>query len=282
MGRPGSRGASSIVPMTEPVVMIDGEVVPPGTAPCVPLDDGLVRGDGVFEGLRAYDRRLRDPEAHLDRMARSAARIDLAFPRDELSSDLARISDAATVGDCGVRAILTRSGRRIVRQEPLPALPASWSLAPVQHRISPLLIASKTLSYAANMQAARAAAAAGADAPLLVRADDGAVLEGNVFSVCWFEGRRIVFPTLETGILDSLTRRLVIEACDGVVVRDTPIVDLRDADGVLCVSTVTESQPVHEIVGVGTYDPQGARVREVREALAQITRERLTPATAAV
>ena len=268
----------TIIAMGDVAVMIDGELVPEGAVPLVPLDDGLVRGDGVFEGLRSYDRRLRDPRAHLERMARSAARIELSFPHEQLARELRQFATLSRAADCGVRAILTRSGRRIIREEPLPDLPASWALAPVEHRISPLLVAAKTVSYAANMQAARAAASAGAHAPLLVRADDRAVLEGHIFSVCWLEGTRVVFPSLDTGILDSLTRRLVFEAVEGVAVRDRPVEELVDADGVLCVSTVLESQPVHEIVGVDTYDPDSARIREVRAALAEITRERLEAA----
>jgi len=262
--------------MADVVVMIDGRVLTAGTARVL-LDDGLVRGDGVFEGLRSYGRRLRNPEEHLARMARSAARIELPFPHEVLAGELERFARLTTSADCGVRVILTRSGQRIFREEPLPVLPRSWALAPVPHRISPLLIAAKTVSYAANMQAARVAAAAGADAPLLVRADDRAVLEGHIFSVCWLEGERVVFPSLDTGILDSLTRRLMVEAIEGLAVRDAPVEDLAGADGVLCVSTVIESQPVHEIAGVGTYDPASRRMSEVRAAVAQITRERLAP-----
>jgi branched-subunit amino acid aminotransferase/4-amino-4-deoxychorismate lyase len=262
--------------MADIVLMIDGETRTPDTA-LVLLDDGLVRGDGVFEGLRSYGRRLRDPAAHLDRMARSADRIELPFPRELLADELHRFAALTNAPDCGVRVILTRSGRRIFREEPLPALPPSWALAPVEHRISPLLIAAKTVSYAANMQAARVAVAAGAHAPLLVRADDRAVLEGHIFSVCWLEGERVVFPSLDTGILDSLTRRLMFEAIEGIAVRDIPVEDLAAADGVLCVSTVIESQPVHEIVGVGTFAPDSRRMRQVRDAIAQITRERLAP-----
>jgi branched-subunit amino acid aminotransferase/4-amino-4-deoxychorismate lyase len=262
--------------MSDVIVMIDGEVLTPGTARVL-LDDGLVRGDGVFEGLRSYGRRLRNPEEHLARMARSAARIELPFPHDMLARELERFAQITAAADCGVRVILTRSGQRIFREEPLPSLPPSWSLAPVPHRISPLLIAAKTVSYAANMQAARVAVAAGADAPLLIRADDRAVLEGHIFSVCWLEGERVVFPSLETGILDSLTRRLMVEAIEGLAVRDVPVEELAGVDGVLCVSTVIESQPVHEIVGVGSYEADTRRMREVRAAVAEITRERLAP-----
>lgn len=262
-------------------VMIDGDLIRPGGPVTVPLDDGLVRGDGVFEGLRSYGRRLRDPDAHLRRMARSAARIDLEFPHAALADDLRRFPAHTAAPDCGVRAILTRSGRRILREEPLADIPRPWTLAPVQHRISPLLVAAKTLSYAANMQAGRIARAAGADAPLLIRADDRSVLEGNLFSVCWIEGDRVTFPTLQTGILDSLTRRLVFEAVEGVRERDIPVERLADADGVLCLSTVLESHPAEAITGVGAFDPAGARLRQVRAALADITRERLAaPAVA--
>lgn len=258
-------------------MMINGTVHPVGDA-TVQLDDGLVRGDGVFEGLRSYDRRLRDPEAHLDRMQRSAERISLEFPRELIGGELRRFITLTGATDCGVRVILTRSGHRILREEPFPQRPPSWELCPVEHRISPLLIASKTLSYAANMQAARVATAAGADAPLMIRADDRAVLEGHIFSVCWLEGRRIVFPSLETGILDSLTRRLMAEAMESVVVRDAPVEELAGADGVLCVSTVLESQPVHAITGIGDFDPHSARMDEVRAELARITEAALAPA----
>ncbi len=80
--------------MGAPAVMIDGQVVPSGATVAVPLDDGLVRGDGVFEGLRSYDRRLRDPDAHLRRMARSAARVALEFPHAALADDLHSVASA--------------------------------------------------------------------------------------------------------------------------------------------------------------------------------------------
>ena len=56
-----------------PSLMIDGRLVPAGDVPRVALDDGLVRGDGVFEGIRLYDRRPRTPGWHLDRLAASAS-----------------------------------------------------------------------------------------------------------------------------------------------------------------------------------------------------------------
>ena len=92
--------------------MIDGRLVPQGEVPLVPLDDGLVRGDGVFEGMRLYDRRPRTPREHLDRLARSAATVGLEIDRPLLERELEEFASLATDPDCGVRLIVTRGGRR--------------------------------------------------------------------------------------------------------------------------------------------------------------------------
>ena len=253
------------------LLMVDGVFVDPTDA-VLRLDDGLVRGDAVFEGLRAYSGRLRTPGLHLDRLARSAVAIGMDLDRAAVELDLAALESRLEGGDVGVRIIVTRAGQRILRDEPLPSTAAAWTLAPVAHRITPLLSASKTVSYAANMQANRVAAAVGADQALLVRADDEAVLEGPTFSVGWVVGEELRFPPLAHGILDSITRRLVFECVEGVREVDARVRDLADADGLLVVSTVTESVPVTSLVGVGAYDPDGRRIREIRAALAQRVR----------
>lgn len=251
--------------------MVNGEWVDPAARTIV-LDDGLVRGDGVFEGLRSYAGRIRTPEMHLDRMERSCREIRLPFDRDLIRTELGELEARLGPEDIGVRIILTRGGQRILREEPLPALPSPVTLAPVAHRITPLLAASKTVSYAANMQANRLAQDAGADQALFVRADDGAVLEGPTFSVGWLDGDTFCFPPLSLGILDSITRRLVFECVEGVREVEAKIDDLAGAEGVLVVSTVTESIPVGRIVGVGEYPSGGARLTEVRAALAERVR----------
>ncbi len=253
------------------LLMIDGAVVDPADA-VLRLDDGLVRGDAVFEGLRAYAGRVRTPGRHLDRLARSAAAIGMDLDRVAVEADLATVEARLGDVDVGVRIIVTRGGQRVLRDEPLPATGAPWTLAPVAHRITPLLSASKTVSYAANMQANRVAAAAGADQALLVRADDDAVLEGPTFSVGWVVGEELRFPPLAHGILDSITRRLVFECVEGVREVDARVGDLAEVDGLLVVSTVTESVPVAALVGVGAYDPEGRRIREIRAALAERVR----------
>jgi branched-chain amino acid aminotransferase len=248
--------------------MVDGNLVGPSD-PVVVIDDGLVRGDGVFEGLRQYGRRLRTLDAHLDRLMRSGAQIRLDIDRGLVERELREFCALTTDGDSAVRVIVTRSGQRIIREEPLPDTSTPWRLAPVEHRVTPLLDEAKTLSYAPNMQAERLAEEAGADHAMLIRADDHVVLEGPTFSIGWIEGDSIVFPPISSGVLDSITRRLVCEVAEGVLERETTPEALAAAEAVACFSTVAESVAVSELVGVSKFDPDNHRLRVLRTALAE-------------
>jgi branched-subunit amino acid aminotransferase/4-amino-4-deoxychorismate lyase len=257
----------------DPRIMIDGVLCDPN-APARPvLDDGLVRGDGVFEGLRAYHRLPRTPEAHLDRLARSAHEIDLAMDRDLLARELAAFCAHTTAPDCAVRIMLTRGGQRIFREEPLPDLPPSWSLSAQPHRITPLLVGSKTLSYAANMQANRRARRAGANEALLYDPDSHGILEAPTSSFLWLEGDALCAPPLETGILDSITRRLIAEVSE-LHIRARRLDELVDVDAGLLISTVMELQPVHSVLGVVEWPDSPARLAELKHGLAELTQAR--------
>jgi branched-subunit amino acid aminotransferase/4-amino-4-deoxychorismate lyase len=238
----------------------------------VAVDDGLVRGDGAFEGMRLYGRRPRTPDLHLDRLQRTADAIGLALDRPRLEDELAAFCEATASPDCGVRLIVTRGGQRVWREEAIvPEDPAGIRLLPVPHRITPLLVGAKTLSYGANMEAGRRARAAGCHDGLLVDADGGLVLEGPTWSLGWLEGDALVFPPLELGILDSITRRIASRAVP-VRERRAEIAELAAADGALVLSTIQEARPVAEIRGVAGFDPSApgvaAAVAAIREAVA--------------
>ena len=141
------------------------------------------------------------------------------------------------------------------------------ALLPVEHLVTPLLIGSKTLSYAANMQAHRRAKAAGHDEALLVRSGDQAILEGPTSSFCWIEGEQLVFPPLDdAGVLDSITRRLAVQAMPSTT-RLATLDELAEADGALLISTVMEAQPVAEVAGVASFDPTGPPLQAARAAI---------------
>jgi len=253
------------------VLSINGWITHPGAPYELDLDDGLVRGDGVFEGMRSYGGKVRTLAAHLDRMEASARRVDLPLDRSAVAEAIEAVA-AAAAPECAIRAMLTRSRQLIVREEPLlPPSDAGWALLPVAHRITPLLEGAKTLSYAANMQAQRQAAARQCDTALLVGADDGVVLECPVASFAWLEGEQLCMPPLELGVLDSITRRLLGEVAEIRIVARTAA-DLADARGALVVSTVLESRAVRAIHGVVGFDVANPRLVQIQAELRRLCR----------
>jgi branched-subunit amino acid aminotransferase/4-amino-4-deoxychorismate lyase len=252
---------------THTAVMIDGLLVPQGTAAHVALDDGLVRGDGIFEGMRFYDRNPRTPDAHLERLATSGAGAGIPVDADLLRSEMAVFGEALVNPDCAVRLMITRSGIRIWREEPLPVFgPEGIGLLPVAHRVTPLLIGVKTLSYSANMRAQRMAKDQGMNDALLYRVDDQVILEGPTTSFGWLDGDTLVFPPLEAGVLDSITRRIATEAV-ATVERELTLDGLAEADGAFLMSSYMEAVPVHTVLGVATFDVTTPQVRAVVDAV---------------
>jgi branched-chain amino acid aminotransferase len=195
-------------------VVLDGELMRAGEATIPAGDDGLIRGDGAFDAFPVVDGRPFARSAHLDRLERSCRALALDCPRDQIESDIDLLLARATDGYAVIRVVLTRGGHRICRLESRgdPAeLIKPVRLLPVTYDPSVLLNGVKSLSYAANMLASRQAAAAGYDEALLVRSD-GVVLEGPTCSIFWVRDGRLQTPSIETGILASITRRVILES----------------------------------------------------------------------
>jgi branched-chain amino acid aminotransferase len=229
-------------------VVLDGELMRAAEAKIPAADEGLIRGDGAFDAFPVRDGRPFARAAHLDRLERSCRSLALPCPRAELEADLDLLLTQATAGDAVARVVLTRGGRRLCRLES-PGDPESRTrpvrLLPVTYNPSVLLDGVKTLSYAANMLASRRAVSAGFDDALLVRSD-GTVLEGTTCSIFWVSEGRLRTPALETGILASITRRVIVESLD-VEQGTFPIDDLVSAEEAYLASTARLAQPVAAI-----------------------------------
>src|SRR5213595_1200428 len=106
---------------TDSLASVDGEVIPAVEASIPVTDEGLLRGDGVFEVIRVYDGRPFALPDHLDRIERSAANLRLGYevPREELEREIPELLErrGGEAFDGLVRIVLTRGGRRIVLTE---------------------------------------------------------------------------------------------------------------------------------------------------------------------
>jgi branched-chain amino acid aminotransferase len=242
-------------PVHERLASFDG-VIAPAAETLIPVtDEGLIRGDGVFEVIRVYEGRPFKFEEHLDRLERSGANLHLAVDREVVATECWKLLAHAGTGPNhqAVRIMLTRGGHRIVMTEPLHHLPSVSRLATITYSPTIVLDGIKSLSYAANMLMARLARERGYDDALLVT-PGGTVLEATTSSIFWVRDGQLFTPPLEDHILASITRALVIEvvAATGiaggrVTERSVDLEDLLSADEVFLASTMRDVQPVAAI-----------------------------------
>jgi branched-chain amino acid aminotransferase len=217
---------------------VDGELVALAEARIPVTDDGLLRGDGVFEVMRLYDGVAFGRDRHLERMARSAQNLRLELDVAVIARDMDALLASAEPGDALLRVVATRGGRRIVLLEALPALPEALTLGYVTFAPVRVLDGVKSLSYGANMLATRLARERGFDEALLVT-PHGRVLELPTASFFWVADGAVLTPPLSEHVLDSITRRIVIEVAAATERVATPA-DLESAQEAFVASSVRE------------------------------------------
>jgi 4-amino-4-deoxychorismate lyase len=259
-------------------VLALGPGVAAGARPALdPLDLALLRGEAVFEALRVYGGRPFRLQAHLDRLAASAAAVDLPLPAG-LGELAGRAAGPAGGGDAVLRLICTRGPD--VPGEGGPAafaictdVPGSFeeerrrglrlvllttATDPLLRAASPWLLAGvKTISYALNMAAQRTARARGADDAVLVGLG-GELLEAPTANLWWRTGHTLHTPSLELGILAGITRTVVgelapglgLKVLDGVFTAEA----LTAADEAFLSSSTREIMPVVEVDGAPIAD----------------------------
>src|SRR3954451_17804177 len=228
--------------------ILDGTVLPADEVRIPARDEGLLRGDGVFEGMRLYDGHPFALDDHLDRMERSARTLLLPLDAEAVRADIYALLEAGRPSEGVVRALVTRGGHRIGFLEPLPKLPDTLALKTITYSPTRILDGVKALSYGANMLATRLAEQDGADEALLVT-PHGRVLEAPTSSFfCSLDGSTLVTPPLDDHILASITRGRLLRACD-ITERSIAADELGDVREAFLASTVREVLPVHSIDG---------------------------------
>src|SRR6476646_9629174 len=100
--------------------ILDGTVLPADQVQSPATDEGLLRGDGVFEVLRLYDGVPFALAQHLGRLGRSAHNLRLELDLGAIERDIRALLAQAVAGDGLLRVLATRGGHRIVLIESLP------------------------------------------------------------------------------------------------------------------------------------------------------------------
>jgi branched-chain amino acid aminotransferase len=254
--------------VTAELACLDGKVAPAEETFIPILDDGFLRGDGIFEALRVYAGRPFATSDHLDRLERSAKNLhlELPFPRAELEAEIADLIErrGGASWDGSMRIVVTRGGRRLLLTEQPPEYADRARLAFVTYSPTRILDGVKSLSYAANMLAGRIAKERGFDDALLVT-PHGRVLELPTSSIFWVtEEGELCTPPLADHILASITRDRLMRLTDAVE-RACTAEDLLEAREAFVASSIREVQPVGTIEDREFGEP-GERTREIAAA----------------
>lgn len=196
------------------------------------LDHGLLYGDGVFEGIRITGGRIFCLDAHLARLAQSAASIGLELPHGSAELRQAVIETAAANGanEAYVRIVVTRGVGELgvdplsCREPQLFCIVATLAMFSAQARQTGLRLMTswlrrprgdaldpqvKSLNYLNNVMAKRDARLKGFDDAVLLNAD-GRVAEAsgaNIFAVI---DDTLITPPCSEGALGGITRANVL------------------------------------------------------------------------
>ncbi len=245
-------------------------------------DRGFRYGDGVFDTLRVYGGRPFLVERHLARLLEGAHALGITPPYD--ASALARLIrdlvDRNGLLHAVVRTTLTRGvspgwdpdqaadATLVIVEQSFAGYPERLSTSGASivvltdSRLRPAAFSPsvKSLSLLAHVQAKREGTEHGADEALLCT-ESGFVAEGTVSNVFCVEAGRLRTPPLSDGILQGITRDVVLDLArrDGLTTEEAPITpeSLQDADEVFLTSTGMEVMPVTRVDGrsVGSGQP---------------------------
>jgi branched-chain amino acid aminotransferase len=255
-------------------VYVDGEFYPKSKAKVSVYDHGLLYGDGVFEGIRAYDGVAFKLKEHVDRLYRSAHTIMLQIPltkdrltkavletlrKNNLKTAYIRLVVTRGVGDLGLDPRKCLKPSVIIITEPVIELHSSkakekgvttmisWvkrdPVDATSHEI-------KSLNYLNSILAKIEANTTGVDEAICLD-KVGFVCEGvaeNIFIVS--EGK-IFTPPVSTGALPGITREAIMKLAERlgypVAERNITPSELFNADEVFFTGTAAEITPVREI-----------------------------------
>ncbi len=286
------------------LIYLDGELVPHDQAKVSVFDHGLLYGDGVFEGIRAYDGRIFRLDEHIKRLERSARAILLNLPlsHEELVAATVETCRANGIEDGYIRLVVTRGVGDLgldPRSCPAPTvfiIAGDIQLYPEElyerglslitcstRRNSPASLdpGIKSLNYLNNILAKIECIHADASEGIMLT-QAGLVSECTGDNIFVVRGGKLITPPVEAGILDGITRSAVIElaADENITVHETlfPITEIYGADECFLTGTAAELVPVVKVDGriVGDGKP-GPVTKRLLKRFRDLTRSEGTP-----
>jgi len=254
-------------------VYVNGEFCDKEQASISVFDHGLLYGDGVFEGIRAYNGKVFRSQEHVDRLYDSARAIALEIPltKEQMAAAIRRTLEVNGLSDAYIRLIVTR-GIGDLGLDPYKCIDPcviiiadSIALYPPElyrkglelvtvstvrnhpNAVNPRI---KSLNYLNNILAKIECIQAGVSEAIMLN-QEGHVAEctgDNIFTV---RGGVVLTPSVHAGMLEGITRRVVMELAGqaGIEAREITMTrfDLYVADECFLTGTAAEIAPVVRI-----------------------------------
>jgi branched-chain amino acid aminotransferase len=282
-------------------VWIDGEIVDGAEARIPVTDHGLLYGDGIFEGIRVYARRVFRLDAHMARFEAAARAIALELPGGSAAVREIVLETVRAHGadDAYVRLIATRGSGELgvdptlcfeprilclvdrVRIYPPEKLSAGVDLVTSSVRRPPADVLDpriKSLNYLNNVMAKLEARQRGADEALMLNVQ-GMVAEASVANVFAVRDGVLLTPPASDGALEGITRATVLElaATLGIPAREQTLgrFDLFAASEALLTGSGAGIVPIRSldgrVLGAGGPGPVCEKIRAAfRDATAEL------------
>ncbi|MHC4557601.1 MAG: branched-chain-amino-acid transaminase [Planctomycetota bacterium] len=256
-------------------IWLDGKLVDEEDAKISVFDHGLLYGDGVFEGIRVYDGRVFELDAHIKRLYESANAIRLAIPisKSELLNAVQETVEANSIADGYIRLVVTRGigtlglNPFICKDSKLIIIADNIQLYPEELyekgmkiisattvRNHPLAIPpqAKSMNYLNNILAK--IEALDNDVPEAIMYNhEGYVAEATGDNVFIIKNGVIYTPPVEAGSLEGITRGIVIKLAKEenlqVVEKNLTRFDLYVSDEFFLTGTAAEVIGIVEIDG---------------------------------
>jgi branched-chain amino acid aminotransferase len=284
-------------------VFIDGKLYAERDAKISVFDHGLLYGDGIFEGIRAYNGRVFKLKEHLDRLFCSAKALLLEIPMThaQLTRAVVETCRVNRVRNGYVRLLVTRGVGTLglnpnrCKRPSVIIIAGSIQLYPpelYEHGMEIVTVpttrnlhsavnpAIKSLNYLNNILAKIEANTAGVEEAIMLNAE-GYVAECTGDNLFIVKAGQLFTPPLYAGALYGITRATVIDLAReaGVSVTETNLTryDVFNADECFLTGTGAEIVAVVKVDGrvIGTGRP-GALTRQLTEryhALTQVSGE---------
>jgi len=266
------------------LVYINGELISREEAKISVFDHGFLYGNGLFETMRAYKKRVFRIEHHLQRLFLSLEylKFPIPFTFGSVKEAIYKTIEANRLEDAYIRLNVTRGEGAtvpdpatcktpnliIITREYVSYSPALYQKGykgkVVRVKLSPDSPSNnmKTLNFLNHIIAKMEAKESGFNEGIMVNTD-GFVAEGTVSNIFMVKGDSLSTPAKDMGLLPGITRQAVLEIAEAkrmkVEERKITLNQLLEADETFLTNSLVEIMPLVEVdghpVGKGTPGP---------------------------